>query len=386
MGKQKKKLPLVSICTPTFNRRPFLPTTINCFLNQTYPRDRLEWIIVDDGTDKVEDVFIAANIPQVKYFRVDKKMTLGAKRNLTHSKCTGSIIVYMDDDDYYPPERISHAVETLQKNPTALCAGASEIYVFFKHINKMYQGGPYGPNHATAGTFAFRKELLSKTKYNETASLAEEREFLQNYTIPFVQLDPLKTILVFSHIHNTFDKKKLLDNPNNLFKECDKTVDMFIKHSYETQIKTFFLKDIDKKLENYRHGDPIMKPDVLKQIKELEAERELLMKNQMASGGGQILMQRPGEEPKPMSQQEILQLIQNQQQEIKTLTEKMNELLRQPHFIELEKRERKIQMLDSLVGKLTEELKQCKAEKEKMMNISKMHPEVNIPAIIVPVI
>ena len=387
MGKQKKKLPLVSICTPTFNRRPFLPTTINCFLNQTYPRDRLEWIIVDDGTDKVEDVFVAANIPQVKYFRVDKKMTLGAKRNLTHSKCTGSIIVYMDDDDYYPPERISHAVETLQKNPTALCAGASEIYVFFKHINKMYQGGPYGPNHATAGTFAFRKELLSKTKYNETASLAEEREFLQNYTIPFVQLDPLKTILVFSHIHNTFDKKKLLDNPNNLFKECDKTVDMFIKHSYETQIKTFFLKDIDKKLENYRHGDPIMKPDVLKQIKELEAERELLMKNQMASGGGgQILMQRPGEEPKPMSQQEILQLIQSQQQEIKTLTEKINELLRQPHFIELEKRERKIQMLDSLVGKLTEELKQCKAEKEKMTNISKMHPEVNIPAIIVPVI
>ena len=394
MGKQKKKLPLVSICTPTFNRRPFLPTTINCFLNQTYPRDRIEWIIVDDGTDKVEDVFIAANIPQVKYFRIDKKMTLGAKRNLTHSKCTGSIIVYMDDDDYYPPERISHAVETLQKNPTALCAGASEIYVFFKHINKMYQGGPYGPNHATAGTFAFRKELLSKTKYNETASLAEEREFLHNYTIPFVQLDPLKTILVFSHIQNTFDKKKLLDNPNNLFKESDKTVDMFIRHSYETQIKSFFLKDIDKKLENYKHGDPIMKPDVLKQIKELEAEREQMMKNQ----GGQILMQRPGEEPRPLNQQEILQLIQNQQNEIKTLTDKLNELMGQPHYAELDRRERKIQMLESLVEKLTEETKNLKKEKEKekekekvkeiekfkYIATSKMQPEVNIPALIVP--
>jgi len=388
MAKNKKKLPLVSICTPTFNRRPFLPTTIKCVLNQTYPRDRIEWIVVDDGTDNVEDVFKAANIPQVKYFRVDKKMTLGAKRNLTHSKCTGSIIVYMDDDDYYPPERISHAVEMLQKNPTALCAGSSEIYVYFKHIQKMYQGGPYGPNHATAGTFAFRKELLAKTKYNENASLAEEREFLLNYTVPFVQLDPLKTILVFSHIQNTFDKKKLLDNPNELFRESNKTIDMFIKHPYEAQIKSFFLKDIDKELDNYKHGDPIMKPDVLKQIKELEAERALMMKNNQ---GGQIMMQKPGEEPRPMTQQEILEVIQKQQADIKILSDKLNELSQLDHYVELDKRERKIQMLEGLVSRLTEEIKTMKEkEKEKVkrdsnvsvqiLSSSKLVPEVPIPA------
>ena len=373
MAKNKKKLPLVSVCTPTFNRRPFLPTAISCFLNQTYPRDRIEWIVVDDGTDKVEDVFLAANIPQVKYFRVDTKMTLGAKRNFTHTKCTGSIIVYMDDDDYYPPERISHAVDTLLKNPTALCAGSSEIYVYFKHIQKMYQGGPYGPNHATAGTFAFRKELLNKTKYNENASLAEEKEFLMNYTVPFVQLDPLKTILVFSHIHNTFDKKKLLDNPNNLFKPSDKTVDMFIKHPYETQIKSFFLKDIDAKLDGYKHGDPIMKPDVLKQIKELEAERELMMKN---NNGGQIMMQTPGGEPRPMTQQDILELIQKQQLDIKTLSEKLNELSQTPVYVELDKRERKIQMLEGLVSRLTEELKTAKMENRTVLKVVDANPKV----------
>ena len=373
MAKNKKKLPLVSVCTPTFNRRPFLPTAISCFLNQTYPRDRIEWIVVDDGTDKVEDVFLAANIPQVKYFRVDTKMTLGAKRNFTHTKCTGSIIVYMDDDDYYPPERISHAVDTLLKNPTALCAGSSEIYVYFKHIQKMYQGGPYGPNHATAGTFAFRKELLNKTKYNENASLAEEKEFLMNYTVPFVQLDPLKTILVFSHIHNTFDKKKLLDNPNNLFKPSDKTVDMFIKHPYETQIKSFFLKDIDAKLDGYKHGDPIMKPDVLKQIKELEAERELMMKN---NNGGQIMMQTPGGEPRPMTQQDILELIQKQQLDIKTLSEKLNELSQTPVYVELDKRERKIQMLEGLVSRLTEDLKTAKMENRTVLKVVDANPKV----------
>ena len=106
MGKKtkvKKVLPFVSICTPTFNRRQFIPIMFECFRNQTYPKDRMEWIIIDDGTDKIKDLIDAANIPQIKYFPYDTKMTLGKKRNVMHDKTTGDILVYMDDDDYYPP-------------------------------------------------------------------------------------------------------------------------------------------------------------------------------------------------------------------------------------------------------------------------------------------
>ena len=219
-------LPFVSICTPTFNRRPFFPIIKKCFENQTYPKDRMEWIIIDDGTDKIEDLVI--NIPYIKYYKYNEKMFLGKKRNLMHEKSKGEIIIYMDDDDYYPPERVSHAVEMLQKNPQALCAGSSEMFIFFKHINKMYKFGPYGPNHSTAATFAFRRELLLETQYDDNAALAEEKIFLKNYTIPFVQLDPIKTILVFSHDHNSFDKKTLLDNPNKYVTFSNKTVDKFI--------------------------------------------------------------------------------------------------------------------------------------------------------------
>ena len=79
MGKKKtnKKstsFPLVSVCTPTFNRRPFIETMFQCFRNQDYPMSRLEWIIIDDGTDKIEDLVLASNIPQIKYFKYDEKM------------------------------------------------------------------------------------------------------------------------------------------------------------------------------------------------------------------------------------------------------------------------------------------------------------------------
>jgi len=281
-NKEKKKknnsqFPFVSICTPTFNRRPFIPYMIKCFQHQTYPKDRIEWIIVDDGTDKIED--IVSHIPQVKYFKYNDKLTLGKKRNISHEKSCGDIIVYMDDDDYYPPERISHAVEVLQNNPSALCVGSSEMFIYFKHINKMYKFGPYGPNHATAATFAFRKKLLEQTKYDETACLAEEKLFLKNYTIPFVQLDSMKSILVFSHCHNSFDKKQLLNQVSNnpYIKETNITPEDFIK---EPDILQFFMKDIDELLEKYQPGRPENKPDVLKQIEDIKKNRENMLQEQ----------------------------------------------------------------------------------------------------------
>ena len=275
MGKNKLcKKPFVSICTPTFNRRPFFPYIIKCFENQTYPKDKIEWIIIDDGTDKIED--LVSHIPQVKYFKYDEKLLLGKKRNLAHEKATGDIIINMDDDDYYPANRISHAVDMLRTNPKAMCAGSSEMYIYFKHIKQMYKFGPYGPNHATAATFAFRKELLKETSFEDNAAVAEETFFLKQYTIPFVQLDPMKSILVFSHNHNSFDKKNLLDNPNQFMSVSDKKVEDFVK---EADLKKFFMEDIDPLLENYEPGKPENKPDVLKQIDEIKVKREEMMMN-----------------------------------------------------------------------------------------------------------
>ena len=269
-----KRQPFVSICTPTFNRRPFIPYIIKCIESQTYSKKRIEWVIIDDGTDKIED--LVSHLPYVKYSYYPEKMTLGKKRNLAHAKSKGSILVYMDDDDYYPPERISHAVEKLQNNPSALCAGASMMHIFFKHINQMYSFGPYGPNHATAATFAFKRELLSQTSYEETASLAEEKHFLKNYTIPFVQLESLKTILVFSHIHNSLDKKTLLepDKLNQFVKVSPVNVSDFIK---EQNLIDFYVNDIDTLLEQYTQGMPENKPDVMKQLKEMKKNREKMM-------------------------------------------------------------------------------------------------------------
>lgn len=316
-----KKYPFVSVCTPTFNRRPFIPAIISCFNNQDYPQDRMEWIIIDDGTDPIED--LVASHPRVKYFKYDTKMTLGKKRNLLHEKSRGEILVYMDDDDYYPPQRVSHAVHMLVTHPDALCAGSSEIYIYFKHIGQMKRFGPYGPNHATAGTFAFKRKLLKHHRYNDEACLAEERAFLKDYTVPFVQLDPMKVILVFSHEHNTFDKRKLLTNANpDLVRDSPKKVMDFIKDAAQ---RRFYMVELEKLLEDYAPGRPEMKPDVIAQTLQLEKERAKMAEDAAAAGGagGQIILQQPGQEPVALNNQQVIQIIQKLQTDLDERTKEV---------------------------------------------------------------
>lgn len=115
--------PLVSCIMPTCNRRPFVPGAIRNFLNQDYPN--LELLIVDDGTDRVED--LAPADPRIRYLRLDQKKILGDKRNFACQQARGTFIAHWDDDDWYPPDRISRQISALLSSKADVC-GTSAFY------------------------------------------------------------------------------------------------------------------------------------------------------------------------------------------------------------------------------------------------------------------
>jgi glycosyltransferase involved in cell wall biosynthesis len=224
--------PFVSVLTPTYNRRRFLPYLIECYLSQEYPRERMEWIILDDGTDCVKDIFdeAAKKIPNLRYIRLEGKHLIGAKRNILNKEAKGDILVAMDDDDYYPPDRVKHVVFKFGQYPKIELAGSSEIYMYYTDIKTIYKLGPYKQNHATNGTMAWRKSYAKTHKYDETVTHAEERSFLEDYKHPMIQLDAMKVMLVISHTENTFDKKRLREQPNDPFiKKTELNIKSFIR-------------------------------------------------------------------------------------------------------------------------------------------------------------
>ena len=231
-------LPFVSIVTPTYNRRRFIPSLIKIVQSQTYPRDRMEWVVYDDGQEEVRDLFEAerSSLPSLTFIWSEDKMTLGEKRNRLNQEAKGEIIVAMDDDDFYFPSRVDDVVLALTKNPGYKLAGASEVYMFYTDTKEIWKAGPYFEGHATNGTMAWTKDYASKHKYDETVAFAEEKSFLDNYKNPLVQLNPKRVMLVMSHSDNTFDKTQLRTNNPLLVKTCLLMID-FIK---DPEVRTFF--------------------------------------------------------------------------------------------------------------------------------------------------
>ena len=232
---------IVSVITPTYNRRRFIPYLIKCYESQNYKKESMEWIILDDGQDKVKDLFDAAakRIPNIRYIPLDEKLTIGEKRNRLNDEAIGSIIVAMDDDDYYPPERVNHVVMRFANNKEVQLAGSSEVYMYYSDVKEIYKLGPYNPNHATNGTMAWRKSYSNSHRYDDTVTHAEEQSFLEGYKHKMIQLDPLKVMLVMSHSENTFDKKKMREDvgKNPFITKTSYKIKDFIKDS---EMRAFF--------------------------------------------------------------------------------------------------------------------------------------------------
>ena len=221
--------PFVSVITPTYNRRKFVPQLIKMYQAQKYPLHRMEWIVLDDGSDPVEDLFKDVKIPNLKYIYTAEKQTIGAKRNRLNAESCGDIIVAMDDDDYYPVDRVSAVVTAFRQNPTIELAGTSEVYMYYSDIETIYKLGPYNRNHATNGTMAWRRSYADSHTYDETVTHAEERSFLDDYKNNMIQLNPFKVMLVMSHSENTFDKKKMREGVNPFVKKTTMKLKEFIK-------------------------------------------------------------------------------------------------------------------------------------------------------------
>lgn len=256
--------PFVSCVTPTYNRAKFLPYLIYQFNYQTYPTNRRELIIIDDSPTSNEQLVKDLNTDNnIRYVYLSEKINLGKKRNMLNELAKGDIIVAFDDDDYYPPEKVSFLVSRMERYK-AMVSGSSCLYVFFVDIGKIYSFGPYGPGHSTNGTLAFRKEYANTHKYEDEAKQAEEKVFLDQFKGQVLQLDPFKVILCISHAGNTFDKHKLISSPNPMVKETKLTLRNFVK---------------DKKLLDFY--TQLSKEAIIQKEEKDSVERQLEMLNVM---------------------------------------------------------------------------------------------------------
>lgn len=218
---------------------------------QDYPHDKLEWIIIDDSPESSAAIFPEQKLDgiTVRYMYLKTKIPLAKKRDLLNHAAKGSILVNMDDDDYYPPCRVSHAVETLMTKKTQL-VGSSKMYMYFSRDRSIYQLGPYKENHGTAATLAYTKAYADKHRFYDPncktgqGHFAEEGVFTEGWKHPMAQLDPFKTVLALSHTDNTIEKTMFIEKKyghiGNTVHETDFGLNRFINKEAEGDVYKFY--------------------------------------------------------------------------------------------------------------------------------------------------
>lgn len=249
--------PFVSVLTPTYNRAHCMKRMVACYKAQTYPKDRMEWIVLDDSADPeaTRTAFLAETkgLPNIRFLQLPEKHTVGAKRNMLNNAAKGEILVSWDDDDYYPPDRVAHVVKKFAQTPSASIAGSSQLFLYFTERKEIWQIGPYHAKHATNGTMATRASYAKSHRYDETVTFAEEASFTDQWAHPILQLDPMKVMLVMCSKDNTFDKEKLLDGTNPFVKKTSLKIKDFIKDS---AIRELFLKRSEEKRSEEKRSEP----------------------------------------------------------------------------------------------------------------------------------
>jgi hypothetical protein len=202
-------LPDISIITITKNRREFMPLAKYCYLLQTYPQDKIEWIIADDGDDPIEDTLFG--IPNVTYLKCPSGMTIGQKRNFAISKAMYDVFVMMDDDDVYPENSVLHRVAMMMKDPAKECAFCTTIpcYDIVKY-NSFMNVPPITLNMSeriSEATLIFTRKFWEDNKFSDDVNIAEGDAFIRGREQMCRELSPQEVIVSLVHPKNSSSRK-----------------------------------------------------------------------------------------------------------------------------------------------------------------------------------
>lgn len=112
---------MISVIITTYGGGSQLKRAIDSVLSQTYTD--FEVIVVDDNNPGTESRHLTENVMRkyendrrISYLKHDRNMNGAAARNTGIQAARGEYISFLDDDDYYLPERFEKVLTALEKN------------------------------------------------------------------------------------------------------------------------------------------------------------------------------------------------------------------------------------------------------------------------------
>ena len=116
------ELPLCSILVVNYNGKKHLDRCLRSFEQLDYPADRVEILLLDNGSVDGSEVEAEAKYPRVRLIR-NPANGFAAALNLGTSQAKGSYVAFANNDVFVDPAWLTVLVRTLEQNSRAGCAG-----------------------------------------------------------------------------------------------------------------------------------------------------------------------------------------------------------------------------------------------------------------------
>ncbi|MEK6800726.1 MAG: glycosyltransferase [Nanoarchaeota archaeon] len=182
----------VTILIPAYNEEKSIEKTIKSALSLNYPKDKLEVIIIDDGSkDKTYELAkrFASNQNLVVKVLTKKNGGKGTALNLGIKNASGEIIVSMDADSFVSPDALKKMVYYFKNEKVMAVTPSMGVYKpsgFLQRIQQIeyYMGvflrksfATMNAIHITPGAFsAYRKSFFEKYGGYDEKNITEDLE------------------------------------------------------------------------------------------------------------------------------------------------------------------------------------------------------------------
>lgn len=115
-----KKTPLVSILVATYNQASFLRQALDSLLSQTLPRDRMEVVVINDGSTDGTSALLDRYAHDFRVlFRENRGLVATCNEGLALAR--GDYFARLDSDDFASPHWIERLLTVLEGDRAACC-------------------------------------------------------------------------------------------------------------------------------------------------------------------------------------------------------------------------------------------------------------------------
>ena len=223
-----EELPSISVITLLHNRRKFVDLAFHNLLITDYPKDKIEWVVIEDSDDLNQQAsdkvikFGSQSAPlTVSYIPLHKKTSIGEKRNLAVARAQHDIILMMDDDDHYPSTSFRRRVSWLLQhpwNPSATVCTTIACYDLIKGISAV-NTPPWSlglGQRVSEATLTFKKSWWVECPF-PNVSVSEGEGIITGRENTVLEMPPQQIIVAMSHGKNSTGRRIPPDSQPSCF-------------------------------------------------------------------------------------------------------------------------------------------------------------------------